>query len=182
MNRAAEQRSRTTARYSLRKYVGQDRANRSQGTFEPRTSTSPIAMEQLLWADAGHASADLGERTTALRSCRGSLPRVVRRSRAQEQRAIRNHWKTSTFSPPRREKTALLQRHLPNRLGTARGPFSLSLGPFSPQAENCVILVLSLDFHENQAIRGRCNPAKFESATGSRKIPQNVLSRSLERL
>jgi hypothetical protein len=119
MNRAAEQRSRTTARYSLRKYVGQDRANRSQGTFEPRTSTSPIAMEQLLWADAGHASADLGERTTALRSCRGSLPRVVRRSRAQELRAIRK----------------ALENNQKNRDGSFRGLFAPPVAPpgtFSP--------------------------------------------------
>jgi hypothetical protein len=53
-----------------------------------------------------------------------------------------------------------------------KGPSCLSLLPFSPQAGNCANLVLRLSFQQNQAITGRRNPAKFESATGSRKVPR----------
>ena len=38
--------------------------------------------------------------------------------------------------------------------------------------------VPSLAFEQNQAIRRRCNPAEFESATGCRKDSANVLSRA----
>ena len=58
-------------------------------------------------------------------------------------------------------------------------PIFLSLRPFSPQAGNCANLVLSSAFEQNKEISSLRNPAKFESATGSRKGSANVLSRAV---
>ena len=67
------------------------------------------------------------------------------------------------------EKSTLFQRHLPNGLGTASppdGPYFLSLRPFSLQAGNCAVLVLSLGLLLNQAMRDRRSLVKFESVIG----------------
>ena len=121
---------------------------------------------------------------------------MIRRTWHSEARPIRNILKTNqknsegsipgsfpppvapreTFSPRRRarEKRVISKAltewagYRPRRLR----PISLSLRPFSPQAGNCANLVPSLAFQENQAIRGRRNPAEFKSATGCRKVPQ----------
>jgi hypothetical protein len=63
-----------------------------------------------------------------------------------------------------------------------KGPSSLSLRPFSPQAGNCANLVPSLGFEQNRAISGRRNPAKFESATGYQKVPKTLAFQVLAKI